>query len=455
MLVPLATGPSLVAQAPIDPFTYIDLSVFSRGVGGNLAMYHFDIPTQTWSAANLSANLGASYRIVGDPSPVVWLPGGTGGGYARPDVFARNDSGELLDFFWTPTYGWQARNRTNETGGGRFTGNPVAVVAHPYERWAVLHVFGRGRVMQSNGTWRYNRLLHYWSAAGMPWQAEDLTGSRGGPEILSDPDVVFRDGVDRVDIFAGGDYGHLLHYWWTDVAGWNQQNWDLTISTPGGLAFSGAFDGVYSVENGFQLHVYALNSRSELIHDGSDGFLWWCENLSSYLGGVMFGRPDVVVSQDNGQLRHDVFARSNFDSVLHYTWTAASGWRAFSVWAPAIKGDPVAIPDIRGQLVYDVFARSTSAGAGSLMHMWQLANPLTSWSLENLTTVTGGQPFAGRPNVPYPFPLQVFARSAEGHQLRYWWDGWSWRHQDLTLDYAGPLIAGDPVSLFGTGGPPQ
>ena len=48
--------------------------------------------------------------------------------------------------------------------------------------------------------------------------------------------------------------------------------------------------------------------------------------------------------------------------------------------------------------------------------MWQLANPLTSWSLENLTTtVTGGQPFAGRPSVPWPNSLQVFARSPEGH----------------------------------------
>ena len=259
-----------------------------------------------------------------------------------------------------------------------------------------------------------------------------------------------------MDIFAGGAAGHLLHYWWTDTAGWNRQNFNLTISTPGGLPFSGAFDGVYSWENGFQLHVYALNSRSELIHYWSDGFLWWCENLSGYLGGVMFGRPDVIVSQDNGQLRHDVIARSDFGRLLHYTWTAASGWRPFYVSAPAIQSDPVAIPDVRGQLVYDVFARSTSGGAGSLMHMWQLANPLTPWSpLENLTSVTGGQPFAGRPSVPWPNPLQVFARSEEGHQLRYWWDGGSWQYQDLTVDYAGPLIAGDPVSLFGTGGPPQ
>ena len=108
-----------------------------------------------------------------------------------------------------------------------------------------------------------------------------------------------------------------------ESAGWGD---DARPRRPG---VWGAFDGVHSSENGFQLHVYALNNRSELVHYWSDPYTttWHCENLSGYLGGVMFGRPDVVVSQDNGQLRHDVIARSDFDSVLHYTWTAASGWR--------------------------------------------------------------------------------------------------------------------------------
>ena len=86
--------------------------------------------------------------------------------------------------------------------------------------------------------------------------------------------------------------------------------------------------------------------------------------------------------------------------------------------------------------------------------MWQLANPLTSWGLENLTTLTAGQPFAGRPSVPWPDAPGV--RAIRGRTSAALLVGrLVVAHQDLTVDYAGPLIAGDPVSLFGTAGPPQ
>lgn len=465
-LLMLGAGSSPSAQVP-DPSMFLDPTVFARGTTGDLVMYHHDlVGGQGWTHANLSANRGASYRIVGNPSPTNVLRWNSNGPYVRPDVFARNASGELLDFYWTPTLGWQARNRTNEAGGGRFTGNPVAVVSTPDDsNAAVYHVFGRGRVLDERDwtTWLENRLIHYWSADGTSWHAEDLTETTDAPTIFTDPDVVLTGNYNgvRLDVFARDADNQLVRYWWTPQAGWNQSEWNLTALATGGQPFSGEFDAVFGKENGLQLHVYALKGNGQLLHYYSvDTINWHCENLSGYLGGIMSGRPDVVVSYDNRQLRHDVIARSNAGRLLRYTWTAALGWRAFYVWAPSIVADPIFLRDYRhGAFPFDVFARGTVAtGAGDLIHLYQAADPASPMGLENLTTNLQGQRFVAQPSALATVPtLEVFARTSEGHLLRYWYDkpASTWTFRDLTTDLAGPTIAGHPVVLFSLFGPPQ
>lgn len=458
LLITLAAGSSPRAQVP-DPSTFLDPTVFARGSTGDLVMYHQGVVNgQGWSHANLSFNRGASYRIAGDPSPVNAIRFDAAvGHFVRPDVFARNAAGELLDFYWEPSNGWRARNRTNEAGGGRFTGDPVAVVSDPQDdSRTVYHVFGRGKVMTSNGTWLYNRLIHYWQGDGLPWASEDLTAIPNAPPIVTDPDVVLtgeNSGV-RLDVFARDESNALVRYWWTPQTGWNTSAWNLTAIAVGGQPFAGAFDAVYSRENGLQLHAYALKGNGQLLHYYSvDTVNWHCENLSGVLGGLMYGRPDVVVSHDNRQLRHDVIARSNAGRLLRYVWTAALGWRPFYIWAPSVTADPVMIRDYRyGAFPFDVFARgTTSSGAGDLMHLYQAADPTSPLGLENLTANLQGQRFVAQPGALSTLPtLEVFARTAEGHLLRYWYDkaASTWSTQDLTLALGGPTIAARPVILF-------
>jgi hypothetical protein len=446
-----------------DPSTFLDLSVFARGSSGNLVMYH-----QTaagWETANLSHNLGTSFRIVGDPSVVSSFRREVGGRYYyRPQVFGRNAEGKLLDFHWTFGSGWRARNRTNEAGGGRFTGNPVAVVSTAYDQpWTVIHVFGRGRVLQNDGTWLENRLVHYWWADGLPWDAEDLTDIPNAPEILSDPDVVLTGEYNsvRLDVFARSHGSQLVRYWWTPQAGWNRQGWNLTALAVGGVSITGGFDAVSGADDGpapwraTRLDVFARNASFQLVrYSSTDWNSWTCENVSGPIGGVMFGRPDVVVSSEDGTLRHDVIARSDHDRLLRYVWTAASGWRPFYVWAPTVAADPVLFRYFRhGVDAFDVFARATSSStAGDLLHFWQGPDPTSGIGLENLTSTTAGTPIAGQPNAVRNYTtLEVFARSAEGHLLRYWYDPRqvAWQSRDLTSDWAGPTVFGHPVLLMG------
>jgi hypothetical protein len=187
---------------------------------------------------------------------------------------------------------------------------------------------------------------------------------------------------------------------------------------------------------------------------------WFCENLSGYLGGVMYGRPDVVVSHEGNELRHDVIARSDAGRLLRYSWTAALGWRPFYVSAPTVTGDPVFLRDYRfGAYPFDVFARAnTAANPGDLIHLYQAADPTTPFGSENLTANLAGQRFVAQPSPLSTLDtLEAFARTSEGHLLRYWYDkaAQTWSTSDLTTLVAGPAIAGHPVVLHSLGGPPQ
>jgi hypothetical protein len=181
--------------------------------------------------------------------------------------------------------------------------------------------------------------------------------------------------------------------------------------------------------------------------------------LASASASAQTSKPNVIVSFQNGYLRHDVFARSSSGHVIHYWWSAQppSGWHGEDLTAftggPTIVGDPVAIATYQnGYLRHDVFARGS---AGHVIHYWWSAEPPSGWHGEDLTGFTSGPTIIGNPVAIDAYQNgylrhDVFARDSAGHVIHYWWSAEppsGWHGEDLTAFTGGPTILVDPVAV--------
>jgi hypothetical protein len=488
----------LTARAQTDDYWPIsNTSVFARNSDGDLIVYRN--AGQGFLAENATTVAAATFALAGPPRPLAALQADQNGVYARADVFGRTSAGELVHYWWTKAGDWQAENLTTlptlvvscgavlcppGTRGPTFVGEPEVGMSSGGGYDPRFDVFARNSAGQ---------LIHYWwsSVAPSGWRAENLTTKPGlavfpvglpAPAIAGRPDVVVsnQNGYLRHDVFARNTFGQLVHYWWSAAppSGWHAEN----LTTLPTLAvfpanapiptFQGDPEAVWSTQGGYLRHdVFGRNSAGQLVHywwsaAGPGG--WHAENLTTLPQLVVFpaGRPrptlssapDVVVSTQNGYLRHDVFARNNASELVHYWWSAAppSGWKAENLTArlngPTIAGPPSAAANVVGSgLRFDVFAPGTSGGV--IQYGWT-AGP--GWDHEDLAMVTGGPAVHSALDTPGDISYtghEVFGRSdaffsAPGHLVRYSaTSATNWQAQSLTADLSGPTIAGDPVVM--------
>lgn len=437
------------AQPAEDPYWPVrGRHVFARDGGGNLIFYRENwLDPDVWEHENLSARFPAGHEIVGRPRPVAtWHP------TPRADVFARNSAGELIHYWWTEQDDWLAENLTVEevVDGPLFTSTPVpvAVYNHPY---LDHHVFGLNDV---------GELIYYWWSAEPPgnWHARNLTADLGGPIMLGEP-VVVDVAVGGLHIFGRNSMGQLIHYW-RDAprsGDWHTQN--LTADLGGPTMVSEPAVVVGSHDGYLHYDIFARNSADQLIHywwyggwRGPSPSGWYAENLTTLISGWHIrGNPIALVSHQNGYLRHDVFALHRRGELIHYWWSAAppSGWHSenltIHVGGPTIQTDLVAEHSRVGYLRHDVFGRNS---AGQLIHYWWSAQ--SGWQTENRTTALSGPTFVSITLDAYidPFrPLQVFARNSSNHLIHYGIYPNDWQAKNLTMTFGGPTIIGSPAVI--------
>ncbi len=292
-------------------------------------------------------------------------------------VFARNEAGQLI------LYGGlnQAENLSMRFPQGfEIAGlpRPVATLqAAPGlgAHWAA-DVFGRS----ASG-----ELIHYSWNPRDDWRVENLTSGptaarpisplTSNPTFVGDPEVVtYYNGqayAQRQDVFARNGSGQLIHYFRTP--------------TP---------TGVWHAEN---LTVGSTAARP----------------ISPLTSNPIFvGAPDVVVSEQNGYLRHDVFASNSSGQLIHYWWSAEppSGWHAENltlVTSGPILASALDVYVTNSPFMHDktykheVFARSDTffSGPGHLIRYHWSAVPPAVWNFESLTSTNSGLAIVGDPVV--------------------------------------------------------
>jgi Concanavalin A-like lectin/glucanases superfamily/Repeat of unknown function (DUF346) len=232
---------------------------------------------------------------IGDPLSVA--PAVTSFASNRLDVFARGEN----DHLWQKSWNGTAWGPWKEVAGGRLTSSPCAVAwAIPPLRIEVdLHVFVRGFE---------NKLAHKRAVLGQIWtEWEDLGGK------LASAPAVASWALGRLDVFAKGENGHLMHKRWNgdDWSEWRDLGGRLT-SAPAAVSWGPN-----------RIDVFVRGHDLQLAHKRWNGEEWseWRD-----LGGNLTSSPAVASWGPN---RLDVFARGEDSHLKHKRWNGEdwSEWR--------------------------------------------------------------------------------------------------------------------------------
>lgn len=273
-------------------------------------------------------------------------------------AFARNTGGDLIHYWWRAEEGWQAVNRTFT--GYHITSEPVVINLRSGDA-PTQHVFARNNA---------GDLIHYWWWAQQGWRTENLTGYANigaGYRIAGDPVVInlWSGDAPTQHAFARNVVGALIHYWWSAQAGWEAE--DLTQYANIGNGFRIAGNPVVinlRVGDTPTQHAFGRNGSNELIHywwNAQEG--WQAESLIRYanIGNAFrIASGPVVVNFASGDApTQHAFARNGDSELIHYWWRALEGWRAENLTRYAnigtafrIANDPVTL-NVFDDFVFD------------------------------------------------------------------------------------------------------
>ncbi|HVY44609.1 MAG TPA: phage tail tip lysozyme [Minicystis sp.] len=252
---------------------------------------------------------------------------------------------------------------------------------------------------------------HHWWDAG----ADAVTTDTWGSGAAGNP-VSFVDGTSQ-HVFARGNDGSLLHWFWDPQSGNGQDVW-----APGGALAGdpaammiGDFQDVWAVDGGGSLQHWFWGPHSNGVqHD-----TW---------GAGVVGRPSVLVTKSGEQ---HAFARGTGGTLEHWWWTPGGGI-SHDTWGQGLAGDPaaLAIGDFQ-----DVWAVD---GAGLLQHWY--------WgpSTNGVQHDTWGSGVVGRPSVALygNGDQEAFVRGTGGTVEHFWWDA----ALGISHDTWGDGIAEDPTA---------
>ena len=176
-------------------------------------------------------------------------------------------------------------------------------------------------------------LLHKWYD-GVSWRGWE---SLGGHLTSAPAAVSWASG--RLDVFARGPANDLIHKWY-GASGWS--GWESL----GGVLADGP--GVSSWAAG-RLDVFVRGADNHLWHRWYNGGWFWWENL----GGILTSNP-AAASMSAGRV--DVFARGG-DSAMWHRWYDVGGWAAWEPLGGILASGPGVSSWGSGRL--DVFFRGT------------------------------------------------------------------------------------------------
>jgi hypothetical protein len=269
----------------------------------------------------------------------------------------------------------------------------------------------------------YNSL---WDFAGRPgagrWAEWELPGGPAANPLsaqaagLASGPTVSSWAANRLDVFATGGTGTLVHKWW-DGQAWSS-GWENLGAPPSGIVGRPA-----AVSSGlYRIDVFARGRDDQLWATAWDGARWvgWTPR-----GGILTSSP-AATSPAPGRV--DVFVAGN-DRGL---WTISSGsnWTQWSGLGGVVVGSPAAVSPTTGNM--EVFVRGTDDALyhdtwnGSAWSGWRgLGGTLTSGP----AATTWG---AGR--------IDIFMRGSDGALWRRTWDGTFWR----AFDWLGGQVTADP-----------
>jgi len=215
----------------------------------------------------------------------------------RLDVFAQGENNRL----WQKSWDGSNWSPWRDVAGGRLTSSPTAVAwgLPPLGLEATVHVFVRGFE---------NRLAHKQAILGQLWtEWEDLGG-----QLASAPAVASWS-LSRLDVFAQGENGHLMHKRWNgeDWSDWRDLGGRLT-SAPAAVSWGPNRIDVFVRGHDLQLAQKRWNGQE------------WSDWRN--LGGDLMSSPAV---SSWGPNRLDVFVRGKNSHLMHKRWNGEdwSDWR--------------------------------------------------------------------------------------------------------------------------------
>lgn len=269
-----------------------DVAAVSYGAGkmmilttaGDGTLWYRTFESSVWS----------EWRFVG--GVLASAPAATSIAAGRVDVFARNQSNQLVRITYDDSKGWGPWGNL----GGSFTGTPSA------------------------STWGGSRIdVFVRTAAGKLGQiysdTPDATWSIWVDlgECLNSSPTAASWAVNRADVFFRGCTSNELgHKWWSD--GWSNYE-----SLDGGLA--GAPSAVSLATGHLDVYVLALNNR--IVHKSfSNG---WSAFVGTNSPVVTTGVAAATMSAAEGGKDIWIFSRDAAGTVVACRWNSSTGWGAW------------------------------------------------------------------------------------------------------------------------------
>jgi Surface antigen len=258
--------------------------------------------------------------------------------------------------------------------------------------------------------------FHNWSDAA-PWGGWQLLEATTLTRVTSAVASVSWSS-DRIDLFARGEAGDLMHKWWNASTGWG--DWvsmgSCIVDAPTVSSWGPA-----------RLDVFAQGCNStgpNLLHWWWEGSAWGSETVPET---GPFGRiTSAPTATSWGLGRIDLFARGPDASLVHKWYNDWSGWGNWVTHGGTIIGAPTVSSWAAGRL--DVFMVGTNPSGNNLWHNWYDGN---GWwweatpSNDNLfiTNVLGAVSWG-------PGRIDILGRDSSGEPRHKFYDGgWSdWEH---------------------------
>jgi len=236
---------------------------------------------------------------------------------------------------------WPVAEWHTDNLGGNITSDPDISSWEPGR----LDVFARGTNGELLHRWYRNNEWSWWENLG----GNIAAGS--GPSSVS-----WAPG--RIDVVARGTDNSVLHWGYSEGVGWALDNLGGNIASDPEIA---------SREYG-HLEIYAKNTQNNLIYK------WYLHGEWSNwvnLGGTLASGPGATSWNQNAL---DVVARAPDNTVTHWGWNSTSGWAAPDTLGGNIASDPDMASMAYGQL--EVFAKSPE---GTLVHKWYRNGEWSTW----------------------------------------------------------------------------